>query len=563
MSLYASCKIEADNSAQIQNIKIYTVKGEFADFKDIDSLLAYCKENQIEILIFYNGKIDFSYFDYWLLTNKWQKAKNSKPGQLRRGEYKSIVGGCGERYIIQIGLGKFTVRLRNLSLIAKGSLQAAARDFSVDYFGELETTLELAEVINDTFFKLTKKEWITTSSPYLTLGSLSKSELNDYIVFRNNVVRFHDVYPLDVPRNKLFSSINIVRGGVCAFNKDYQGQVLNDCRKYDYNSAYPYIMKTYPMPYGKFQSYREIRNNSNLKFIIFKTFKAKLRFGMLPLHNHIITGFNKSVFNYYDEHNFTLWYDELTALQKYYIIEYEIKVVLEFTPRVDPGMGAFVEKYYEMKLKSTGAQKTCVKLILNNAFGKLGENIYRNLFYYELDESGRAVKKEEVIDHTNNNSLNYLNIFLSSYIASQGRARILNDIYRYCGENMRESLVYVDTDCIVVRGGVQIPSSNTELGAFKDEGHFTSFKFLNKKTYIGYQDNKLITAHAPGVDNTTLTQFFKNKNEEEGINLFNDTITFECPIYRLKVGGLVLEKGERRLLDTDALRTNGILIKEI
>lgn len=562
MSLYASCKIYADNNAQIQNIRIYTSEEKNADFKSIDELLTYCKQNQIEILIFYNGKIDFSYFDYWLLTNKWQKAKNSKPGRLREGEYKSIVGGHGERYIIQIGLGKFTVRLRNLSLIAKGGLEAAAASFDLEYCGELETTLYLAQLLNDTFLDLTGREWITTTSPYLTLGSLSKGELESYIVARNKVVRFHDVYPLDIPQNKHFCKMDIVRGGVCAFNQEYRNQTLYDCRKYDYNSAYPYIMKNYPMPYGKFTGYRKIRNNNNLKFIIFKTFKAKLRFGMLPLHNHIITGENKSVFNYYEEHEFSLWEDELTALKNYYIIEYEIEVVLEFTPRVDPGMAAFVDKYYEMKLKSTGARKACVKLILNNAFGKLGENIYRNYNYYKLDESGRAVRVEEEVDHSENNSLRYLNILLSSYIASQGRARILNDIYKYCGSNMRESLVYVDTDCIVVRG-VEIPSSDLELGAFKDEGHFTSFKFLNKKTYIGYQDNRLITAHAPGVDNKTLTDFFKQQNEEDGINAFNCDITFECPIYNLKAGGLVLESGTRKLSDIDALRYNGILIKEI
>lgn len=562
MSLYASCKIYADDSAQIQNIKIYTSKEKFADFKNIDELLAYCKQTQIEILIFYNGKIDFSYFDYWLLTNKWQKAKNSKPGQLRRGEYKMTVGGNGERYITKIGLGKFTVHLRNLSMIAKGGLEAAARDFDLEYCGELETTLYLAEVIDDTFYDLTKRYWITTDQPFLTLGALSKGELEDYIVYRNKAVRFHDVYPLNVDKNKMLCDMNIVRGGVCAFNPIYQGFCLTDCRKYDYNSAYPYIMKNYPMPYGNFKAYREIRNNNNLKFIMFKSFKGYLRPGMVPVHNHFITGQTLTYISYREAQNFTLWEDELTALKNYYIIEYETAAVWEFTPRIDPGMGAFVDKYYEMKLKSTGARKRGVKLILNNAFGKLGENIYRNYNYYELDESGRAVRVEEEVDHSENNSLRYLNILLSSYIASQGRARILNDIYKYCGSNMRESLVYVDTDCIVVRG-VEIPSSDLELGAFKDEGHFTSFKFLNKKTYIGYQDNRLITAHAPGVDNKTLTDFFKQQNEEDGINAFNCDITFECPIYNLKVGGLVLESGTRKLSDMDARRINGILIKEI
>ena len=470
------------------------------------------------------------------------------------------VGGKGERYITKIGLGNFTLNLRNLSMVAKGGLEAAARDFDLEYCGELETTLYLAQIIDDTFYDLVKMEWIT--NPYLTLGALSRKEIVDYIVARNQVNRFHDVYPLNVDKNKQLLGMNIVRGGVCIFNPVYQGFCLTDCRKYDYNSAYPYIMKSYPMPYGNFKAYKEIRNNNNLKFIRFKSFRGWLKPNMLPVHNHFITGEALSYISYRETQNFTLWEHELNALKNYYIIEYEVRSVWEFTPRIDPGMGAFVDKYYEMKLKSQGARKTCVKLIINNAFGKFGENIYRNLNYYELDEIGRAVRREKEIDHTENNSLRYLNVLLSSYIASCGRARIMNDIFTYCGEKMRETLVYVDTDCIVVRN-TEIPSSNTELGAFKDEGHFTSFKFLNKKTYIGYCEDELITVHAPGVDNTTLSRFFKSTNEEEGIELFNNEIEFECPMYILKVGGLVLEKSSRRLSDSDAFRTNGILIKEI
>ena len=558
--MITTCEMAFYEDTLTYDITLCDENYQYNRFTGIKELLDFCKEQQITQIFFYNGKVDFSYFDYYILTNNWYRDLPQKTGCLRKNHYKTIVSEIGTRYSMLLGLGNgFSVRLRNLSLLAKGGLDTACRDFEVEKEEEVSgTIMNLLMALHYNFLDLANVDII--EDKYYTIGAIAKSyQLR--LIEEYNSKKFYEIYKLDTERNKALLEQNIVRGGVCYVNPTYLETNITDCRKYDYNSSYPYIMRNYPMPAGKFTASRTIPVDDKLHFILMDTFRAKLKPNRIPVHSDIITGENLPNFKYYNVDNFWIWEDELKALERYYDIEYKIKVCWSFDKFYDAGMAAYVDKFYILKSASKGAKRTCIKLLLNSIYGKFGENIYRNLVYYELKD-GIAQKVIEKVDNSNNESLRYLSVIVSSYIAAMGRARLLNELLDICGDRICEDFIYCDTDCIVIRGDHQVKTSKTELGAFKDEGHFTAFKVLAKKTYIGYISDKLITVHAPGVDNHTLVEYYKNLNETEGVEAFNNTITFECPIYTTKAGGIVLSKGKRKLSDCDALRTNGILIKE-
>lgn len=529
-------------------------------FTEIEELLTFCKKNIIKQIFFYNGKIDFSYFDYYLLTNKWKREAPNKSGSLAKNSYKTMVSAEGIRYSMLLGLGnRFNLRLRNLSLLAKGGLDTACRDFDVEKEEEVSgTIMNLLMTLQSNFESLTGADII--EGKFFTIGAIAKTYQLE-LMEEYNQAKFHEIYKLDTDRNKKLINDNIVRGGICACNPAYINETLNDCSKYDYNSSYPYIMRNYPMPAGKSEASKDIPNNGKLHFLLMESFTATLKPNRVAVHSDILTGENLVKINYTQYDRFWIWEDELKALERYYDITYKLRVCWSFDKYYDKGMKEYVDKFYILKSKAKGAERTCIKLLLNSIYGKFGENIYRDNVYYELKD-GVAHKVVEKVDHTNNESLRFLSIIVSSYIASMGRARLLDELLDICGDRLAQDFVYCDTDCIVIRGNYRVRTSNDMLGAFKDEGHFTAFKVLAKKTYIGYINNELKTVHAPGVDNTTLVEYYRQLNEEEGTAAFNNDITFECPMYITKAGGIVMEKRTRLLADRDALRTNGILIKE-
>lgn len=557
----ATCDIIFNDQESTYEITVYDELGFIYETDCFEDLFNYCKSNNIKQLFFYDGKIAFSYFDYFVLINDWKRIEPSRKGVMTANQYKTLIGSDGQRYSMLLGLGnRFHLRLRNLSLLAKGGLSKACQDFCVEESViKVKTIMNLLNVLQKAFLELTEID-IVEDKVY-TIGAIAKRYQLE-LIEQENGRKFHEIYKIDTDRNKLLMTQNLVRGGVCYFNEALVGKNLTNCRKYDYNSSYPYIMRNYPMPAGKFIASRTIPNDNKLHFICFKYFKMNLKPNRLPLHSDVLTGENKPRIRYDEMDTFWLWEDELKALQRYYDIEYQIKVCFSFEPFYDKGMKAYVDKFYPLKSRAKGAKRTCIKLLLNSIYGKFGENIYRDSVYYELRD-GVAHKVVEKIDHSDNNSMKYLSVIVSSYIAAMGRARILNEVLDICGDRLPQDFVYCDTDCIVIRGDYQVKTSKTELGAFKDEGSFTSFKVLAKKTYIGYCEDKLLTVHAPGVDNTTLVSFYQNLTQEEGIAAFNNTITFTCPIYVIKSGGIVLDKISRRLADRDSLRYNGILIKEI
>lgn len=559
--MIATCDIIFNDQENIYDITVFDEKATTYNCNNIEDLLTYCKSQDIKQLFFYNGKVAFSYFTYFVLINNWKVA--ARTGYPGANSYRDLVSATGERYTMLLGLGnKKTLRLRNLSLIAKGGLDNACRDFCAPKGTNIaETTMNLLLVLHKSFLDLTDIDIIdTTEGKFLTIGAIAKKyQLG--LMEEIYECHFHERYDLDEYRNKMLMSANTVRGGVCCVNPKYRGKTLNDCRKYDYNSSYPYIMRNYPMPTGKATASKNIPNDGKLHFILFSELHMRLKPNRVAIYSNVNTGLHTPNINYYEEDKIWLWEEELNALSRYYDIDYKIKVCWSFIPQHDKGMIAYVDKFYQLKQTATGARRTCIKLLLNSIFGKFGENIYRDKVYYELKE-GIAQKQIQKVDHTDNHSLGFLSVIVSSYIAAMGRARLLNELLDICGDHLPQDFVYCDTDCIVIRGDYKVKTSKTELGAFKDEGHFTAFKVLAKKTYIGYCGDSLMTVHAPGVDNSTLEAYYKSLNQDEGIAAFNYNITFECPMYYNKMGGIILGTTTRKLSDCDALKTNGIFIKE-
>lgn len=293
-----------------------------------------------------------------------------------------------------------------------------------------------------------------------------------------------------------------IRDSYCGGRTEVFAPYIEQGYHYDVNSLYPYVMKNFPMPYGKPTMYKGDKAREMFKY--WYNFGQGAGFMeidiIIPDTLHIpplpVKRMNKLIF---PVGNITgTWTFE------------EIKVALEmgcrinkihrclFFDKVDYIFKNFVSFYEEIKNNSDGAKRVFAKLMQNSLYGKFGmrrirktlldisekekceERLHKHGYRYVVLENP-LIEGDEFIEAEIASKAPYIQPHIAAYVTSL--ARIV--LYRGLIEQQEKGFVaYCDTDSVACKTKMDDSKvHNKEYGKWKLESEIVEGIFLQPKTY--------------------------------------------------------------------------------
>lgn len=294
-------------------------------------------------------------------------------------------------------------------------------------------------------------------------------------------------------------------GGWTYVSPLYQNQDVGPGKVYDVNSLYPWAMKynKYPVGYpnyfeGKYE-YQEERPLFVQRFVC--TFRLKPRhLPCVQIKNskiyksteYLVESVEPTVltmcdvdlklfFDHYDVSNITYWDGFCFASQEGVFDDY-------------------INTWYKVKEKSTGAIRQVAKLMLNNLYGKFATSpdIIEKKPILEDDRVRYVVDKK----YTKGGIYIPVGIWCTAY-AREKTIRTAQKVY--------DRFIYADTDSIHLVGDYEPEElkgqiDDKKLGKWANESNFVRGRFLKAKSYIEEEE-------------TTKEKYEENKISKEKTNL--------------------------------------------
>lgn len=271
---------------------------------------------------------------------------------------------------------------------------------------------------------------------------------------------------------------------------------------YDVNSLYPYVMKNFPIPYGKPTMFKGDKAR--------EIFKYWYNFGqgagflecdiIIPDNLHIpplpVKRMNKLIF-------------PVGNIKGIWTFE-EIKIALEmgckinkihrclFFDKADFIFSKFVSFYEEIKNTSDGAKKVFAKLMQNSLYGKFGMKRVRKTLL-DIDELPKCEERldkygyrfvvlenplidgEEFIEAEIASKAPYIQPHIAAYVTSLARIVLYKGLIEQFNKG---DVVYCDTDSIACKAPMEDENiSDKEYGKWKLESEIVEGVFLQPKTY--------------------------------------------------------------------------------
>lgn len=277
------------------------------------------------------------------------------------------------------------------------------------------------------------------------------------------------------------------KGGYVYCNPMYQGKLLKTMGcSYDVNSLYPSRMYYDMLPYGKPVHYNGMYpDNPNYplyiqhitcKFEVKKNhiptiqLKGNARFGA---NEYIKSSGLEPVDLYLTNIDLEIFLRHYDVRMLQYIDGYMFKGrVGMFNAYIDYWMGIKIQAENE----GNDGMRQIAKLMLNNLYGKFGQNTNGTLKIPTLDHDG--IVRDEIFE---GDERKLVYTAMASFITAYAR-RVTQTAFQ---ENYKRCC-YCDTDSIHLIGeeAPKIDIDSTRLGAWKYEGSWDTAKFLRAKTYM-------------------------------------------------------------------------------
>lgn len=516
-------------------------------FHSIDETFEYFKSLNSNLVCYYhNLKFDGNFWLYYLLHVKkfaqatipigeqpneveWQKPRDMLPNTF---EYS--ISDKGQWYTIRIKTNKFIIELRDSLKLLPFSVKAIGKAFKTKhqklemeykgfrYAGCTITPEEQKYIANDVLVvKEALEIMFNQGHNKLTIGACCLAE------YKKLAGDMYDIWFPDVSSEgideKVFGSNNVdsyirhsYRGGWCYLVHGKANRLYHSGTTGDVNSLYPSMMSSesgnyYPVGQPTFWSGNYIPKDATINhryfFVRVKT-RFYLKEGMLPfiqikgslryrgtemLESSDVVNKTTGEHSAYliDENGNTVdtrvtmtmtMTDYILFLEHYNVVDFEILDGCWFNTEIgifDP----YIDKYKELKLKSTGAMRTLAKLFLNNLYGKMASNTDSSFKLAYIKDEG-MVGFMPVIE--NNKKAGYIPV--GSAITSYARNFTIRAAQKnYHGVNER-GFIYADTDSIHCdlnpdeMLGITVHDKN--FCCWKLESCWDTAIFARQKTYI-------------------------------------------------------------------------------
>lgn len=493
--------------------------------KNIEDFIKVLKETYCGYIVyFHNLKFDGSFILNYLINNNYiyKDEINHKDNKC----FSTLITEDGQFYQITIHFKQGrTVKIQDSLKILPFKVKKIANDFglpmkkgSIDYDTYVITPETLDYVFNDVkIVALALNEVKHNGMEYMTTASSA------YHYYKSTNPFMNSYFPI-LDKQFLLDYRNAYRGGRSQVNPKYSNIILENVRRFDINSMYPYIMYSQQLPYGQ-----PIKINKIGKYK-FELYKIKTIFRLKK--NHLPTLLVKN--SIYAEVKYYINTDECEPetiyisnidyelLVKHYDIDYiEFEEMYGFNT-CDYLFKNYIDIWYKIKNENKGAKKQVAKMMLNSLYGKFGSNCEGYTKIPKLDDSGALTfENSEIKDK----SKYYLPIAIA--ITSYAHRLIDNAI---C-ETGYNNFVYCDTDSVHTLGLLpQELIDNKELGKFKLEGIEHKSKYVRQKTYvyseIDDEGNTEYTITCAGMDDNS-KKYAIDKYGEDIFNVFGVGFTIE------------------------------------
>lgn len=455
----------------------------------IKSFFATIKSRKSTIY-FHNLKYDGQFIIDWLLKNGFTFIEDDDES-LRPLTFKALINDMNQFYSVTVqwtdtGKTEFRDSLKKLPM----TLAAVATSFNMETTkGELDyheyrapghkPTAEELEYLHSDVYILAKalQEVYAEGMKKLTLPSDALAEYKT-IVSSKLFLRTFPILPEDMDAEIR----RAYRGGFTYADSRFSGRkITTPGVVLDVNSLYPYVMRTKLIPYGEPEFVRgEVVTSDKFPLAVMTvTFTAKLKKRHIPCiqvkgsFRHSPTEYLKNI---PEPTTMTVTSIDWKLFNDHYDID-----VLEYGGgylfRATSGLfDSYVDKWSEVKSKSTGGKKTMAKLFLNALYGKFATNPSCTSKIPTLVDG--VVKYVRGKDATREPVYTAAGVFITAH------ARDLT--IRAAQENY-DTFAYADTDSLHLLT-THIPETidihPTRLGAWKHEYDFAEAFYVRPKVYL-------------------------------------------------------------------------------
>ena len=477
----------------------------------IDDFLKWCLENHGSTVYFHNLRFDGSFIIYRLINNGYEYKE--KLTTRDKNSFSTLIGEMGEYYEIRIAfktniyiifhdsLKIIPLKVKEIAKIFDLPIQKEIIDY--DKYEINDTTLSY--VFNDVkIVAMALKYFKNKGLNKMTIGS------NAYNAF-SNMFKYTDiVFPI-LDEEFLENYRKSYRGGRSQVNPNYASKILENVKRYDINSMYPYCMANRPIPYGK-----PIKSDKPGKYK-FELYKIDICFELK--NKHLPSLLKKGAL--FDLMGDT-YYTKTDGIETIYISNIDLNLVYRnynvkyikyheiwgfYT--CDKIFKNYVNQFYKLKSTTQGGEKMVYKLMLNSLYGKFGSKLYGKHKIPTIEDEHITYKNSEL----EKMKAYYLPVAIA--ITSYAHELIDNAInYNH------ELFVYCDTDSIHTLG--DLPSEwvdNKELGKFKLEGIEEKSKYIRQKCYVYKENNKYIITCAGMTP--SIKVFLIDKYQDEIFEIFD------------------------------------------
>lgn len=487
---------------------------------EISTFMQKCKELANCDIYFHNLRFDSQFIIWFLLRSGYSVVEDDK--NMKTMSFSTLINGDNQIYKMEIcfqhwcwGEKAFYRKVVIFDSLKKlpFTVSKIAKDFQLpiqklkmDYLAPRErghqfTKDEKDYLRNDVEIMARALDiQFSQGLKKMTIGADALSSYKKII----GTDQFNKWFPvLDPETDRLLRKA--YRGGWTYVNPKYQAKDIGPGKVYDVNSLYPWAMRYNPYPIGMpvfFEGkYKEdLRRPLYIqKFIC----QFKLKKGYLPTvqikgslfyHNtEYLVESNGPVELTMCNIDLELFFDHYDVWDIHYICYWSFQ-------SKDGVFDEYIDQWYAVKEKSTGAIKQIAKLMLNNLYGKFATapEIIEKVPVIEDDAVKYVVSRRYIRDAI------YVpvGIFCTAYARNKTIRTAQMEYDRF---------IYADTDSVHLNGDYEPEEMRSviddkKLGYWKNESNFVRARFLKAKTYI--EEEK-----------TTKDKYIENINSKEPNNL--------------------------------------------
>ena len=459
-------------------------QGEIVNYgENIEQFLDYCcKELNNCVVYFHNLRFDGSFILSYIIKKKYKFLEKIDYNSGK--SYTTLISEEGQFYSIKVHFKRgVTVEFNDSLKIIPFPVKTIAKAFNlpmekekIDYGNYIVNEDTLKYVFNDVkIVALALRQLKENGFCGMTAASSA------YKWYMSTMTGTDILFP-DLPEDMLIEWRDAYRGGRSQVNPTWAGQVLKGVSRYDVNSMYPSIMRNCWLPIGV---PKKIDKRNTYRF---EMYKVSIMFTLKE--GHLPTLLKKNVMfaqqSYYTDTDGieTLYISSIDyeLLERHYDIDYVVFEEMWGFNTSNELFREYIDYWYDVKSKNTGAMKQLAKLMLNSLYGKFGSNPLGKNKIPELDEDG-SLKFKTTEEQPRKKYYLFIAIAIVSYAH-----KLIDDAIVNTGI---ENFVYCDTDSVHTLGKLdEHLIDQKKLGLFKLEAVETKSKYVRQKTYVYSQQEE-------------------------------------------------------------------------